>query len=113
MPRTYKEIEQDTGIRFGIIESHQFATIQTLNDQGEVAPLGVEQSEKIWQFLKDQHFRCQRQKCGQSPRSIEDGNFELPDGIKQGLVRIMERNRQTLSPRTFRGFFVSWQVSWI
>jgi len=43
-----KEIEQDTGIRFGIVEPHQFATIKTANEQGDISPLGVEKSEKIW-----------------------------------------------------------------
>jgi len=83
-----KEIEQDTGIRFGIVEPHQFATIQTLNDQGEVAPLGVEQSEKIWQFLKDQQFVDAKGKVQDSLRAVlKDGNFELPEGIKQELVK--------------------------
>ena len=83
-----KEIEQDTGIRFGIVEPHQFATIQTLNDQGEVAPLGVEQSEKIWQFLKGQQFVDAKGKVQDSLRAVlKDGNFELSDDIKQGLVK--------------------------
>ncbi|MEQ8693053.1 MAG: DEAD/DEAH box helicase family protein [Pseudomonadales bacterium] len=83
-----KEIEQDTGIRFGIVEPHQFATIQTLNDQGEVAPLGVEQSEKIWQFLKDQQFVDAKGKVQDSLRAVlKDGIFELPDEIKQELVK--------------------------
>lgn len=83
-----KEIEQDTGIRFGIVEPHQFATIQTLNDQGEVAPLGVEQSEKIWQFLKDQQFVDAKGKVQDSLRAVlKDGNFELPENIKQELIK--------------------------
>ncbi|ABA59372.1 Type III restriction enzyme, res subunit [Nitrosococcus oceani ATCC 19707] len=83
-----KEIEQDTGIRFGIVEPHQFATIQTLNEQGEVAPLGVEQSEKIWQFLKDQQFVDVKGKVQDSLRAaLKNGNFELPEEIKQELVK--------------------------
>lgn len=83
-----KEIEQDTGIRFGIVEPHQFATIQTVNEQGEVAPLGVEQSEKIWHFLKDKQFVDAKGKVQDSLRAVlKDGNFELSDDIKQGLVK--------------------------
>lgn len=82
-----KEIEQDTGIRFGIVEPHQFATIQTLNAQGEVSPLGVEQSEKVWQFLKDQEFVDGKGKVQDSLRAVlKDGSFKLPDEIKQELV---------------------------
>ena len=83
-----KEIEQDTGIRFGIVEPHQFATIQTLNDQGEVAPLGVEQSEKIWEFLKTQQFVDAKGKVQDTLRAaLKDGSFELPEDIKQELVK--------------------------
>ncbi len=82
-----KEIEKDTGILFGIVEPHQFATIQSVNEQGEVAPLGVEQSEKIWQFLKDQGFVDARGKVQDSLRAVlKDGNFVLPEDIKQELV---------------------------
>ena len=82
-----KEIEQDTGIRFGIVEPHQFATIQTTNDKGEVSPLGVEQSEKIWQFLKDQEFVDLKGKVQDSLRAaLKDGKFGLSDDIKQELV---------------------------
>jgi len=83
-----KEIEQDTGIRFGIVEPHQFATIQTLNEQGEVAPLGVEQSEKVWQFLKDQQFVDARGKVQDSLRAaLKDGSFELPEDIQQQFTQ--------------------------
>ncbi len=83
-----KEIEQDTGIRFGIVEPHQFATIQTVNDQGEVAPLGVEQSEKVWHFLKNQQFVDAKGKVQDSLRAVlKDGNFDLPEEIKQELVK--------------------------
>jgi type III restriction enzyme len=83
-----KEIEQDTGIRFGIVEPHQFATIQPLNNQGEVEPLGMEQSDKIWQFLKDQQFVDAKGKVQDSLRAVlKDGSFELPEEIKQELVQ--------------------------
>ncbi len=47
------EIERDTGIRFGIVERYQFATIPTTSDDGITSSLGVEQSEAIWNYLKD------------------------------------------------------------
>ena len=82
------EIEQDTGIRFGIVESHQFATIQTRNDQGEVAPLGEERSKRIWQFLRDQQFVDVKGKVQDSLRAaLKDGKFKLPQDIKQDLVQ--------------------------
>ncbi len=81
-----KEIEKDTGIRFGIVESHQFATVLTVNEKGETAPLGVEQSEKIWQFLKGEGYVDAKGKVQDSLRAaLKDGSFKLPDDIKAGL----------------------------
>ena len=82
-----KEIEQDTGIRFGIVEPHQFATIQIQDDQGDVSPLGVEQSEKVWQFLKDQEFVDSKGKVQDTLRAtLKDGTFQIPDEMKQELA---------------------------
>jgi type III restriction enzyme len=47
-----KEIEIDTGIRFGLVEDHQFAAIPRLGDDGSVSPMGIEHSKTIWQHLK-------------------------------------------------------------
>lgn len=81
-----KEIEDDTGIRFGIVESHQFATVLTVNEKGEAAPLGVEHSEKIWQFLKGEGYVDAKGKVQDSLRAaLKDGSFKLPDDIKAGL----------------------------
>lgn len=81
-----KEIEDDTGIRFGIVESHQFATVLIVNEQGEAAPLGVEQSEKIWKFLKSEDFVDAKGKVQDSLRTaLKDGSFKLPEEIKTEL----------------------------
>jgi len=82
-----KEIEQDTGIHFGIVEPHQFATIQTANDKGEISPLGVEQSEKIWQFLKNESFVDNKGKVQDKLRTtLKDGSFKLAEEIKSELI---------------------------
>src|SRR4029077_9630584 len=40
-----KEIEDDTGIRFGIVEEHQFAAIPRLDELGAVSPMGLDHSK--------------------------------------------------------------------
>lgn len=81
-----KEIEEDTGIRFGIVEAHQFATVLIVNDKGEAGPLGVEQSEKIWKFLKSEDFVDAKGKVQDTLRkALKDGSFKLPDDIKAEL----------------------------
>ena len=58
-----KEIETDTGIRFGIVESHQFANI-TVTDAatGDDAPLGVAASEALHVHLVAQGYLDARNK---------------------------------------------------
>jgi len=82
-----KEIEQDTGIRFGIVEEHQFAEIKIVSASGEPQALGFEQSKKVWQFLKDESYVDAKGQVQDSLRAVlKDGNFELSDEIKQELV---------------------------
>jgi len=82
-----KEIEQDTGIRFGIVEEHQFADIKVVSDTGEPQALGFDQSKKVWQFLKDENFVDAKGKVQDTLRAaLKDGTFELPEEIKQELV---------------------------
>lgn len=52
-----KEIEADTGIRFGIVEEHQFAAIPVVDPAtGEVNTLGIAQSKALWQWLRSQDY---------------------------------------------------------
>jgi len=75
-----KEIEKDTGIRFGIVEKHQFATIVTTNEKGEVSPLGVEKSEQLWDFLKENEFLDNKGKVQDSLRTaLKENTLGLPD----------------------------------
>ena len=82
-----KEIEQETGIRFGIVEVHQFADITVVSETGEPQALGFEQSRKVWQFLKDESYVDDKGKVQDTLRTaLKDGSFELPEEIKQELV---------------------------
>ncbi|MFA6488598.1 MAG: DEAD/DEAH box helicase family protein, partial [Sideroxydans sp.] len=51
-----KEIEADTGIRFGIVQDHQFAAVVVKGDDGKEAPLGFEKSKVLWAHLKAQGY---------------------------------------------------------
>lgn len=51
-----KEIETDTGIRFGIIQDHQFAAVAVKGEDGKEAPLGFEQSKILWENLKGKGY---------------------------------------------------------
>jgi type III restriction enzyme len=75
-----KEIEADTGIRFGIVEKHQFAAIAVADANGEARPLGVEKSEAIWTYLKEAGMLDAKGKVQDALRTaLKDKTFTLPD----------------------------------
>ena len=74
-----KEIEADTGIRFGIVEKHQFAAILTIDLNERSVPLGVEKSERIWDSLNEQGWIDNNGRIQDSLRgALKDGTFDLP-----------------------------------
>lgn len=44
-----KEIEEDEGIKFGVVEQHQFANIVISHEGEKPIFLGAEKSEAVWQ----------------------------------------------------------------
>jgi type III restriction enzyme len=48
-----KEIETDTGIRFGVVGEHQFAALEIVAANGSVSPLGIEASKALFEYLRD------------------------------------------------------------
>ena len=51
-----QEIETDTGIRFGVVEAHQFATIPVVGTDGQTTALGSEASKNLWEHLKTEGY---------------------------------------------------------
>jgi len=75
-----KEIEQDTGIRFGIVEAHQFAAIAVAAPDGTIAPLGFEQSKTLWEHLKAAGHIDVKGKVQDSLKSaLKDGTLTVPE----------------------------------
>jgi len=75
-----KEIEEDTGIRFGIVEKHQFAALAVPGADGRSSSLGVEQSEAIWQHLKQVGYVDAKGKIQDVLRhALSSNTFTLPD----------------------------------
>jgi len=75
-----KEIEAETGIRFGIVEPHQFAAVTVTAADGSSAPLGVEQSQALWEHLKAQAYIDANGKVQDTLRAaLKEGTLELPE----------------------------------
>lgn len=86
-----KEIEKDTGIRFGIVEKHQFATVMKQTADGELAALGVEKSEQLWKYLKGKDYINAKGKIQDSLRlALKEQAFELPNEFIDQQVQIEE-----------------------
>lgn len=79
-----KEIEADTGIRFGVVEKHQFANIAVTAADGTTTPLGVEKSEAVWDHLKGEGFLDGRGKVLDTLRTaLKDDTLTLPDEFSE------------------------------
>jgi type III restriction enzyme len=86
-----KEIEEDTGIRFGIVEKHQFASIPVTDASGRTTALGADQSEAIWAHLKDTGYLDARGKVEDALRqALKNGTLQLPASFQSQLPQVTE-----------------------
>ena len=86
-----KEIEEDTGIRFGIVEKHQFAALPVTDEAGRTTSLGVPQSEAIWTHLKEAgHLDAKGKVLDSLKTALKDGTLELPEAFKGQLPQVKE-----------------------
>lgn len=77
------EYEEEEGIRFGIIEKHTFANI-IIEKDGEKQYLQQEQSEKIFNCLKDKGYIDDKGKINDSlKQDLKDKKVELPQEFNE------------------------------
>ena len=85
-----KEIERDAGIRFGVVEPHQFAHIPVKGEDGQGAALGFKESQALYDFLL-----AQGQIDGQGRiqdvlrAALRDDTFTVPDRFLDQRKEIM------------------------
>jgi len=86
-----KEIEADTGIRFGIVEQHQFAAIAVTAPDGQTVPLGVDQSKALWEHLKAAgHIDAKGKVQDSLKTALKDGTLALPAEFETQRSQIAE-----------------------
>jgi type III restriction enzyme len=86
-----KEIEDETGIRFGIVEAHQFAGITATGADGQPAPLGFDQSKVLWEHLKTAGLVNAQGKVQDTLRkALKDGTLTLPEPFAAQLPQVKE-----------------------
>jgi type III restriction enzyme len=85
------EIERDSGIRFGIVERHQFAAIPVTDAEGRIASLGVGSSEAIWMHLKEVGYVDTKGKVQDAlKQALKDGTLHLPETFRPQLRQVTE-----------------------
>ncbi|MFA6380713.1 type III restriction-modification system endonuclease [Acidithiobacillus sp.] len=86
-----KEIEADTGIRFGIVEQHQFAAIAVTTPDGQTTPLGVDQSKALWEHLKAAgHIDAKGKVQDSLKKALKGGTLALPPEFDKQKAQIAE-----------------------
>lgn len=86
-----KEIEDETGIRFGVVEAHQFAGITTTGADGQPAPLGFDQSKVLWEHLKSAGLVNAQGRVQDALRTaLKEGTLTLPEPFATQLPQVKE-----------------------
>lgn len=90
-----REIEVDTGFRFGVVEEHQFAAIPVLQADGHVSALGFEGSKELWKHLQTQGMLDDKGKVKQALKEcLKGGTLELPErfvGQKETILTLLKK----------------------
>jgi type III restriction enzyme len=75
-----KEIEQETGIKFGVLEDHSFSNVVISIENEEVNYLGQGKSQELYDYLILKQYIDNRGKVQDSLRQdLKDDKVELPD----------------------------------
>ncbi|MCY4300686.1 MAG: DEAD/DEAH box helicase family protein [Aestuariivita sp.] len=90
-----KEIEDDTGICFGVVDEETFAAIRIKSKNGEEKALGVEASKVMWNFLKEQNYIDHEGRIQDTLRAVlEDDSLELPEefsAYRADVINILKK----------------------
>lgn len=79
-----KEIEQESGVVFGVIESHTFANIPVEQEDGELDYLGAKASEELFAYFKAQGYVDDRGKVTDKLKNdLRENNFTVPDKYEE------------------------------
>ncbi|QOD82950.1 type III restriction-modification system endonuclease [Chromobacterium haemolyticum] len=83
------DIEKETGIRFGVVQEHEFAGIAVEQENGMVAPIGFEASKSLWIHLKAQGYISASGKVQDTLKTaLKEGSLVLPVGFEAQRTQI-------------------------
>ena len=74
------EIEVDAGMRFGMVDAHQFVAIPTIASDGETTALGLGESRTLYNHLQAMGYVDAEGRIQDSlRRALREDNLELPE----------------------------------
>ena len=90
-----REIENDTGIRFGVIEPHQFAQVPVVGNDGAWTVLGFDKSQTLYNHLYAKGYIDARGQIQESLRNVlKDDSLSVPQGFieqRAGIVSVLRK----------------------
>ena len=90
-----REIEEDTGIRFGVVEPHQFAQIPVVTEGQETTVLGFDKSQALFDHLRTEGYIGSGGRIQDSLRkALRDDSLALPNefaGQRAGIFSVLRK----------------------
>ena len=84
-----KEIEEEEGIKFGVVEKHFFANVVIRKEDGTESYLGADASETLWDSLEEKGYIDKRGKVQDTLRlHLKENRVELPEEFQEQSVDI-------------------------
>jgi len=85
-----KEIEQDEGIRFGVIEKHLFANVVIDATKPEIEYLGSQRSTQLFEHLQQKGYIDSKGKVQDELRkALASDGVELPEDVKDQADQVL------------------------
>jgi type III restriction enzyme len=83
-----KEIENDTGVKFGVVEKHQFASLADILENGELGHIGMERSKQLWQHLNECGYVDSKGKVQDKLKlAIKNGSVSIPETFQRIAIK--------------------------
>jgi type III restriction enzyme len=90
-----REIEDEDGIKFGVVEDHAFANLIIQQEGNEVVFLGAEDSAKLWDYLKSNQLIDKNGKVQDTLKTaLKHDSLALPEAYmpyKTEIERILKK----------------------
>ena len=90
-----KEIEDEEGIKFGVIEEHLFANIPVEKENGDIEYFGSANSEVVYEYLKQMNYIDSRGKIQDTLKTaIKENCFDVPqeyEALKSDITSVITK----------------------